>query len=139
MAGFTFSNDDLVESSNYYKDRLHRQQQLQVVCQHRQQSHLVPRIHTAILSAPNKRDVHNTKDIVESPGRRNDLVYVHCATTDDDEVEDEQDDRHSVVRSRSWLCCPGERESERVVPIHVETNSSSKNNVSAVDIVVEKK
>lgn len=67
--------------------------------------------------------------VLEPPPRRDDLVYVHCATTEDEEVaEDEEDEPRGLIRSRSWLCCPGDRRSDKTVPIQVEVDNKARQN-----------
>ncbi|EFN76277.1 Colorectal mutant cancer protein [Harpegnathos saltator] len=69
------------------------------------------------------------KEVLEPPSRRDDLVYVHCATTEDEEVEDEEEEESKgLTRSRSWLCCPGDRRADKTVPIQVEADSKDKQN-----------
>jgi hypothetical protein len=72
--------------------------------------------------------------VLEPPPRRDDLVYVHCATTEDEEIaEDEEDEPRGLTRSRSWLCCPGDRRSDKTVPIQVEVDNKDRQNaVSSV-------
>ncbi|XP_072767722.1 colorectal mutant cancer protein isoform X4 [Anoplolepis gracilipes] len=67
--------------------------------------------------------------VLESPPRRSDLVYVHCATAEDEEaVDDEEDEPRGLIRSRSWLCCPGDHRSDKTVSIQVEADSKDKQN-----------
>jgi len=67
--------------------------------------------------------------VLEPPPRRDDLVYVHCATTEDEEVaEDEEDEPRGLTRSRSWLCCPGDRRPDKTVPIQVEIDNKDRQN-----------
>ncbi|XP_067217257.1 colorectal mutant cancer protein isoform X3 [Linepithema humile] len=62
--------------------------------------------------------------VLEPPPCRDDLVYVHCATTEDEEVaEDEEEEPGGLARSRSWLCCPGDHRSDKTVPIQVEADN----------------
>ncbi|XP_071565423.1 colorectal mutant cancer protein isoform X3 [Temnothorax nylanderi] len=70
--------------------------------------------------------------ILEPPLRRDDLVYVHCATTEDEEVaEDEEEESRGLTRSRSWLCCPNDRRPDKTVPIQVEANKDMQNALHA--------
>ncbi|XP_050462956.1 colorectal mutant cancer protein isoform X3 [Cataglyphis hispanica] len=67
--------------------------------------------------------------VLEPPPRRGDLVYVHCATAEDEEaVDDEEEEPRGLIRSRSWLCCPGDRRSDKTVPIQVEADNKDKQN-----------
>lgn len=70
------------------------------------------------------------KEMLELPPRHDDLVYVHCATTEDEEAEDEEEEPRGeeLTRSRSWLCCPGDRRSDKTVPIQVEADGKDKQN-----------
>ncbi|KAG7190612.1 hypothetical protein KM043_006699 [Ampulex compressa] len=67
------------------------------------------------------------KEILEAP-RRDELIYVHCATTEEEDVEDEEEEPKGLTRSRSWLCCPGDRRNDRAVPIQVGANHKDKVN-----------
>ncbi|XP_011639753.1 colorectal mutant cancer protein isoform X2 [Pogonomyrmex barbatus] len=70
--------------------------------------------------------------VFEPPLRRDDLVYVHCATTEDEEVvEDEEEESRGLTRSRSWLCCPNDRRPDKTVPIQVEANKDKQNALHA--------
>lgn len=102
----------------YYVDRLH-QHRVQVQQQHCQQAARFS-VHTSHVPAAGK-------EILESP-RRDDLVYVHCATTEDEDAEEEEEEEEpkALTRSRSWLCCPGDRSSDRTVPIQIETSYRDK-------------
>ncbi|KMQ93175.1 colorectal mutant cancer protein [Lasius niger] len=66
--------------------------------------------------------------VLEPPPRRGDLVYVHCATAEDEAAEDEEEEPRGIIRSRSWLCCPGDRRSDKTVPIQVEADNKDKQN-----------
>ncbi|XP_047351402.1 colorectal mutant cancer protein isoform X6 [Vespa velutina] len=131
VANFTVAiNNDSTEST-YFVDRLRRQQQNQLQQQQQQQYQLQQylqrtsrcRIQTLSSHIPSNA----AKDIVEDE-LRNDLVYVHCATTEDEDVDDddEEEEPKGLARSRSWLCCPGDRRSERTVPVHVEMDYTDK-------------
>jgi hypothetical protein len=78
--------------------------------------------------------------VLEPPPCRNDLVYVHCATTEDEEVaEDEEEESRGLTRSRSWLCCPGDRRSDKTVPIQVEADNKEKQNAVSPSSIRELK
>ena len=91
----------------YYVDRLQRVQQQQ----HCQQA-IRYTVQPSHVSAP------AGKEILEPP--RRDLVYVHCATTE------EEEEPKGLTRSRSWLCCPADHSSDRTVPIQVEASHRDK-------------
>lgn len=102
----------------YYVDRLH---QHRVQIQQQQQQHCQQT--TRYTVQPNHVSIPG-KEILEPP--RRDLVYVHCATTEDEDAEEEEEEPKGLTRSRSWLCCPGDRSSDRTVPIQVEASHRDK-------------
>lgn len=124
MAGFAVAVNNGSAEPRYYVDHLHRQHvQLQ---QHHQQHQQPPRYPVQMLSGHVVPAL--AKEVLEPPLRRNDLVYVHCATTEDEEAEDEEEEPKGLTRSRSWLCCPGDRRSDKTVPIQVEADGKDKQN-----------
>lgn len=119
MAGFAVAVNNGSVEPRYYVDHLHRQHvQLQ---QQQQQSLRYP---VQMLSG---RMPVLAKEVLEL-SHRDDLVYVHCATTEDEEVEDEEEEPRGLIRSRSWLCCPGDRRSDKTVPIQIEAVKKDKQN-----------
>ncbi|XP_035737072.1 colorectal mutant cancer protein-like isoform X4 [Vespa mandarinia] len=133
VANFTVAiNNDSTEST-YFVDRLRRQQQNQLQQQQQQQQqyqlqqYLQRTSRCRIQTLSSHIPSNAAKDIVEDE-LRNDLIYVHCATTEDEDVDDddEEEEPKGLARSRSWLCCPGDRRSERTVPVHVEMDYTDK-------------
>lgn len=135
VAGFTVAvNNGTADRSDYYVERLQRQHLQQQQEQRHQQKRTynqqpqLPRLHAALSS--HSRDI-STKNVLEASTIRNDLVYVHCATTDEDELEEEDEPEtngQGIMRSRSWLCCPGDRDrADQAVPIRVEADTSRQN------------
>ncbi|KAF7400428.1 hypothetical protein HZH66_005612 [Vespula vulgaris] len=129
VANFTVAiNNDSTEST-YFVDRLRRQQQhqQQQQQQYQLQQYLQRTSRCGIQTLSSHIPSNAAKDIVEDE-LRNDLVYVHCATTEDEDIDedDEEEEPTGLARSRSWLCCPGDRRSERTVPVHVEMDYTDK-------------
>ncbi|KYN18732.1 hypothetical protein ALC57_08961 [Trachymyrmex cornetzi] len=75
--------------------------------------------------------------ILEPPLRRDDLVYVHCASEDEEVAEDEEEESKGLTRSRSWLCCPNDRRPDKTVPIQVEANKDVQNAVSFPEMALD--
>lgn len=117
VAGFTVAVNNGSAEPAYYLDRLHHQQRLQIQQQHCQQTARYS-VQPSHVSAPGK-------EILETAPRR-DLVYVHCATTEDEDAEEEEEEPKGLTRSRSWLCCPADRSSDRTVPIQIEASHREK-------------
>lgn len=115
VAGFAVAVNNGSAEPAYYVDRMH-QQRVQVQQQHYQQTTRY-NVQPSHVSAPGK-------EILETP--RRDLVYVHCATTEDEDAEEEEEEPKGLTRSRSWLCCPGDRSNDRTVPIQVEASHREK-------------
>lgn len=133
MAGFAVAVNNGSAEPRYYVDHLHRQhvqlQQQQQPQSQRQQQQL-PRYPVQMLSG-HVPTLAAKEAVLEPPLRRDDLVYVHCATTEDEEVaEDEEEESMGLTRSRSWLCCPSDRRPDKTVPIQVEANKDMQNAVS---------
>jgi len=119
VAGFAVAVNNGSAEPRYYVDHLRRQH----MQQQQQQRYPMQMLsgHVPALAAK--------EAVLEPPPRRDDLVYVHCATTEDDEVaEDEEDEPRGLTRSRSWLCCPGDRRADKTVPIQVEVDSKDRQN-----------
>lgn len=116
--------------SRFYLERLQQQQQQhQHQRQHNDQIDL--RQHLPNHQTLGHLRETNGKDLTEVPPRRDDLVYVHCATTEDEVEDDEEEPSAGMRRSRSWLCCPGDRRGDRTIPIQVEAdNRDREQNVS---------
>lgn len=121
MAGFTVAVSNGSTEPAYYVDRLHRQR---VQLQHQQHCQQPSRFPAQPSHVP-----ASGKEILEAP-RRHDLVYVHCATTEDEDAEEEEEEPKRLTRSRSWLCCPGDHSSDKTVPIQVEANHKHQESVS---------
>lgn len=132
MAGFAVAVNNGSAEPRYYVDHLHRQhvqlQQQQQQHQFQQQSPRYPvQMFSGRVSALAAKEA-----VLESPPCRDDLVYVHCATTEDEEVaEDEEEESRGLARSRSWLCCPGDHRADKTVPIQVEVDNKDRNAVSS--------
>lgn len=125
MAGFAVAVNNGSAEPRYYVDHLHRQHvQLQHQHHHHQQQQRYP---VQVLSG-HVVPALAAKEVLEPPSRRDDLVYVHCATTEDEEAEDEEEEPKGLTRSRSWLCCPGDRRADKTVPIQVEADGKDKQN-----------
>lgn len=120
-------NNGSVESLDFYNDHINRQQQLQIICHHRPKSRDTTRIHTSVLNGSNKRGDHNgVKEVIETPPRKDNLVYINCSTTSD-VVEVDESSRQEGIKTRSWLCCPGERDYDHAVPIQIEADDREEN------------
>lgn len=125
MAGFAVAVNNGSAEPRYYVDHLHRQRvQLQQQHHHQQEQQQPPRYQVQVLAGHVVPAL--AKEVLEPPSRRNDLVYVHCATTEDEEAEDEEEESKGLTRSRSWLCCPGDRRADKTVPIQVEADGKDK-------------
>ncbi|XP_053977946.1 colorectal mutant cancer protein isoform X1 [Hylaeus volcanicus] len=119
VAGFT------VAANNGSADRLHRQRVQQ---QQQQQHRYCQRANK--FSVQTNRVSNFGKEILET-ARRNDPIYVHCATTENEDAEkEEKEESKGLTRSRSWLCCPADRGSDTTVPIQVEINHRDKHRES---------
>lgn len=125
MAGFAVAVNNGSAEPRYYVDHLHRQHaQLQQLQQHQQSPRYPVQMFSGHVSALAAKEA-----VLEPPPRRGDLVYVHCATAEDEEaVEDEEEEPRGLIRSRSWLCCPGDRRADKTVPIQVEADNKDKQN-----------
>lgn len=127
MAGFAVAVNNGSAEPRYYVDHLHRQHvQLQ---QPQHQQHQQSRYPVQMLSG-HVPTLAAKEAILEPPLRRHDLVYVHCATEDEEVAEDEEEESRGLTRSRSWLCCPNDRRPDKTVPIQVEANKDMQNVVS---------
>lgn len=122
VAGFTVAVNNGSAEPAYYVDQLHRQR-LQL--QHHQHNYQQP----SRFPVQPSHAAAASKEILEAP-RRLDLVYVHCATTEDEDAEEEEEEPKRLTRSRSWLCCPGDRSSDKTVPIQVEASHKHQESVS---------
>lgn len=133
VAGFAVAVNNGSAEPRYYVDHLHRQHaQLQQQAQSQRQQQQSPRYPVQMLSG-HVPTLAAKETILEPPLRRDDLVYVHCATTEDEEVaEDEEEESRGLTRSRSWLCCPSDRRPDKTVPIQVEVNNDVQNAVSFI-------
>ncbi|XP_076631367.1 colorectal mutant cancer protein isoform X3 [Colletes latitarsis] len=126
VAGFAVAVKNGSAEPGYYAERLHRQrvvQQQQQQPQQQQQQQQYCQQASRFSVQPNRVPALG-KQVLETP-RRDNLVYVHCATTEDED-DDEEEEPKGLIRSRSWLCCPGDRSSDKTVPIQVETNHRDK-------------
>lgn len=136
MAGFAVAVNNGSAEPRYYVDHLHRQhvqlqQQPQPQRQHQQHQQQSLRYPVQMLSGCHVPTLAAKEAILEPPLRRDDLVYVHCATTEDEDVaEDDEEESRALTRSRSWLCCPNDRRPDKTVPIQVEANKDMQNAVS---------
>jgi len=137
VAGFAVAVNNGSAEPRYYVDHLHRQHvQLQQSQRQHQQQHS-PRYPVQMLSG-HVPTLAAKEAILEPPSRRDDLVYVHCATTEDEEVaEDEEEESRGLTRSRSWLCCPSDHRSDKTVPIQVEANKDMQNAVSFPGVALD--
>lgn len=129
MAGFTLSfNDGYLESSTRHKDQFHQHHHKQL---HKVSHHYSP-IQPTILNASCQFGII-PKDVVNVSPTRDDLIHGRCTATeneieDNDNDDDDNDRQSDMLRSRSWLCCPGERDTERVVAIHVNSSDDDVSN-----------
>lgn len=140
MAGFAVAVNNGSAEPRYYVDHLHRQhvqlqqqqQQPQSQRQHQQQQQQQQSSRYPMHMLSGHVPTLAAKEAVfEPPLRHDDLVYVHCATTEDEEAaEDEEEESRGLTRSRSWLCCPNDRRPDKTVPIQVEANKDLQNAVS---------
>jgi len=129
VAGFAVAVNNGSAEPRYYVDHL-RRQHVQLQQQQHQQQHQPPRYPMQMQMLSGHVPTLAAKEaVLEPPPRRDDLVYVHCATTEDEEVaEDEEDEPRGLTRSRSWLCCPGDRRPDKTVPIQVEVDNKDRQN-----------
>lgn len=115
----------------YYVDHLHRQHvQLQQRQPPSQRQHQQSPCYPVQMLSGHVPTLAAKEAILEPPSRRDDLVYVHCATEDEEVAEDEEEESRGLTRSRSWLCCPSDRRPDKTVPIQVEANKDMQNAVS---------
>lgn len=130
MAGFAVAvNNNGSAEPRYYVDHLHRQHvQLQQQSQLQHHQHLSPRGYPVQMFSGHMSVLAAKEAVLEPPPRRGDLVYVHCATAEDEAAEDEEEEPRGLIRSRSWLCCPGDRRADKTVPIQVEADNKDKQN-----------
>lgn len=127
MAGFAVAVNNGSAEPRYYVDHLHRQH-VQLQQQQHQFQQQSPRYPVQMFSG-HVSALAAKEAVLEPPPCRDDLVYVHCATTEDEEVaEDEEEEPRGLTRSRSWLCCPGDHRSDKTVPIQVEADNKDKQN-----------